>query len=613
MTNTSCPAPEQLRALVSGELTGELGEALAWHLADCAACARAAEALRAEGVPAADPSAAARTDQAIPADPSGAATVAPEARHAATDETVSGVPPATESFDFLAPPQGPGELGRLGSYRVLKVLGRGGMGVVFHAEDVVLGRQVALKAMLPELANRPGARERFLREARAAATIEHDHIVTIFQVDESRGVPYIAMPLLRGCSLEDWLRGREGQPLPLPLTLKLGREVARGLAAAHARGLIHRDIKPANIFMQSGDRASCPPPGSSLGAASAALTPPLADPTASRVKILDFGLARSSSGDKNLTQSGVILGTPAYMAPEQARSGGKIDARADLFSLGVVLYRLCTGRLPFVGEDMMGTLMALAMDDPPPPRALNPAIPAALSGLVMRLLQKDPRQRPGSADEVVEAIEALEGAPPGAPPAEPAAPDLPEALPHPDPVAYELAAYPPARPTPPPMPRFDDDEEEPAPRRRRRDVEADKVEPAPRRPRREVEEEEDEEPAPRRKRRDVEEGEDDLDLRLPKREETGLSVTSMVLGIVGASVGVVGLCCCGMLGTPIPFVCGTGAIVLGVMGMSRGGRTQAQVGIALGAVAVVLVLVFFAVTLLGMGAGLIGGGFKGRF
>jgi hypothetical protein len=268
---------------------------------------------------------------------------------------------------------------------VLKVLGRGGMGVVFLGEDVRLGRSIALKVMLPEMAQRPEARERFLREAKAAAAIEHDHIVAIYQVDEDHGIPYIAMPLLKGMSMEDWLRrkeqGQDPEPIRVGQILKLGREIARGLAAAHARGLIHRDIKPANIWLDA-----------SAGG---------------RAKILDFGLARPTSGDQALTQTGMILGTPAYMAPEQARSG-KVDARADLFSLGVILYRLATGVQPFQTGDMMSTLMALATKHPDPPLQLNPELPPALSDLIMKLLEKDPAHRMASGSEVAKAIHGIE-------------------------------------------------------------------------------------------------------------------------------------------------------------------------------------------------------------
>jgi serine/threonine protein kinase/Leucine-rich repeat (LRR) protein len=293
-----------------------------------------------------------------------------------------------ESFGFLNPPQNPEELGRLGPYRVLKVLGHGGMGMVFLAEDPRLKRTVALKVMLPEVAKKETARERFLREARATAAIEHDHIITIYQVDEDRGVPYLAMPLLKGMSLENYLRKKcKDEPalgpggLTLGQILKLAREIAKGLAAAYERGLIHRDIKPANIWL---------------------------DATAGgRVKILDFGLARPTETDSTITQSGMIVGTPAYMAPEQA-AGQKIDGRADLFSLGVVLYRLCAGRLPWKGETAMATLMAVATEEATPLSELNPRLPPKLADLVTRLLAKKPEDRPKSAKAVVEEVVILE-------------------------------------------------------------------------------------------------------------------------------------------------------------------------------------------------------------
>src|SRR5262249_3113943 len=163
---------------------------------------------------------------------------------------------------FLAPPEAGDELGRLGKYRILKILGRGGMGVVYQAEDPVLKRAVAIKAMLPNLADSASANQRFLREARALAAVEHDHIVRIYQVDEDRGIPFLAMEFLKGAPLEERLK--RGEELPIRETLRVGREVAEALAAAHAAGLIHRDIKPSNIWL--GQRKN-------------------------RVKILDFGPA----------------------------------------------------------------------------------------------------------------------------------------------------------------------------------------------------------------------------------------------------------------------------------------------------------------------------------
>ena len=280
--------------------------------------------------------------------------------------------------DFLAPPEADDELGRLGKYRILKILGHGGMGVVFLGEDPKLGRKVAIKAMLPHLAQSKSSQQRFLREAKTAATLEHDHIVPIFQVDEDRGAPYIVMPFLKGEPLDERLKRAE--PIPLAEMLRIGREISEGLGAAHTTGLVHRDIKPANIWLEA---------------------------PKNRVKILDFGLARAVSEDSGLTQQGAIIGTPAYMAPEQGR-GDPVDARCDLFSLGVVMYRVCTGKQPFHGKDTVSTLMAVAMTEPDPPAKINMELPIELSDLVMKLLEKDPEKRIASANEVVEALQGIE-------------------------------------------------------------------------------------------------------------------------------------------------------------------------------------------------------------
>ncbi len=286
--------------------------------------------------------------------------------------------PVKEWTEFLHPPQQPDEIGRLGPYRVLRVLGQGGMGVVFQAEDPGLRRPVALKVMLPALAVSATARERFFREARAAAAFQHPHVVTIYQVGEDRGVPFLAMQFLEGESLDERLR-RMGK-LPLAEVLRIGREMALGLACAHAKGLIHRDVKPANIWLE-GRQGS--------------------------VKILDFGLARTLTDDAHLTQSGTIVGTPAYMAPEQAE-GAAVTHRADLFSLGCVLYRLCLGQPPFRGNSALAILSALAHQTPPAPASVDPEVPAEVSALIEQLMRKDPKQRPVSAAAVAEILQGLQ-------------------------------------------------------------------------------------------------------------------------------------------------------------------------------------------------------------
>ncbi|MFO0881757.1 MAG: serine/threonine-protein kinase [Gemmataceae bacterium] len=304
----------------------------------------------------------------------------------------------SEDLSFLAPPQQPDELGRLGGYRVLRELGRGGMGVVLQAEDTQLKRLVALKVMLPHVAAKPAHRQRFLREAQAAAKLEHDHVVNIYQVGEDRGVPFIAMPFLKGESLDSCLQ-REG-PLPWNEVVRIGRETAEALQAAHEAGLIHRDIKPSNLWLEGNRR---------------------------RVKVLDFGLARLQTSDVQLTNSGAVLGTPAYMSPEQAR-GEELDGRADLFSLGCVLHRAATGRVAFSGEHIMAVLMAIATHHPPTLDQLRSDAPAGLTTLVTRLLAKSRDDRPASAAEVAQELATIEQTLRGSasatttPPASPVAP-----------------------------------------------------------------------------------------------------------------------------------------------------------------------------------------------
>jgi len=262
---------------------------------------------------------------------------------------------------------------RLGQYQLLRPLGAGGMGIVYEAEDEWLHRRVALKILRTDLPAEQVARERFLREARAMAAIESDHVVTVFNVGDVRGRPYMAMPLLTGESLEARL-DRERLLSPAEAA-RIGREVALGLTAAHARGLVHRDIKPGNIWLEAGT---------------------------GRVKLLDFGLAlvRDSS---HLTHSGLVIGTPAYMSPEQVRAE-PLDGGSDLFSLGVTLYLALTGERPFAGTDALAVLRSLELHFPARVNVKRPDVPAALSNLVMELLAKDRKDRPSSAAVVAERL-----------------------------------------------------------------------------------------------------------------------------------------------------------------------------------------------------------------
>jgi serine/threonine protein kinase/CubicO group peptidase (beta-lactamase class C family) len=374
-------------------LSAAESESLASHIEQCQPCAARLLELAAQGAQPSDPFAQ-DTFLALAENPSICSLV--ERLRARNADSLTLVQTTTASHSasllaagtplgLLAPPEAPDELGRLAHYRIVRVLGQGGMGVVFQAEDTQLCRPVALKVMQPSAAADPISRDRFLREARATAALEHDHIIAIYQVGQDRGAPYLAMQLLQGMPLDQWLHQWEEastpQSVPLPEVLRIGREIAAGLAAAHARGLVHRDIKPANIWLESG--------------------------RGNRVKILDFGLARGLSDNVNLTQSGVIVGTPAYMAPEQAR-GEAVDYRADLFSLGCILYQLCTGQRPFQAPTTIALLLAVVEATPKPVLSFNPRVPPALVDLIVRLLAKQPADRPDSAQAVVETLQAVE-------------------------------------------------------------------------------------------------------------------------------------------------------------------------------------------------------------
>lgn len=285
-------------------------------------------------------------------------------------------PTKDHQLSFLRPAQSSDELGRLGHYRIVRILGEGGMGLVFQAEDLSLGRSVALKVIRPEILDGK-TKERFLLEAQAAAQIDHERVITIYQVGEDNDVPFVAMRLLQGESLKERL-DRE-KILEISDTVRIGQEIAEGLLAAHGKGLIHRDIKPSNIWLEG---------------------------TKGNVKLLDFGLVKRGGSATGLTKTGTVLGTPAYMAPEQS-ANRNVDQRADLFSLGCILYECCTGQRPFRGEDLLSLLSAIANETPEPIAALNPHVPSSLVSLIERLLAKQPEQRPENAQIVLVALEMV--------------------------------------------------------------------------------------------------------------------------------------------------------------------------------------------------------------
>ncbi|HLW67657.1 MAG TPA: protein kinase [Gemmataceae bacterium] len=373
MSLPSCPDPTQLRKLLDGNLAPEEQAVLSQHVDACPRCQAALEQMSAgreswndiarqlaEPQEAAEPGLVNAINQ-LEAEADRSETTAEPAAH------------ADAKLEFLDPPQKPGEIGRFGDYEILELVGRGGMGIVLKAFDPELRRIVAIKVMSPLLANTATARARFRREAQAAAAVTHDHIVTIHAVKEAKGLPYLVMQYIAGRSLQQ--RIDDCGAMELKEILRIGMQAASGLAAAHAQGLVHRDIKPANILLENGIE---------------------------RVKITDFGLARATD-DARVTQSGIVTGTPQYMSPEQA-SGKSVDHRADLFSLGGVLYAMCTGYAPFRASSSMAVLKKVCDETPRPVQQLNSEIPDWLVAIVEKLMAKNPNDRFQSAQEVASLL-----------------------------------------------------------------------------------------------------------------------------------------------------------------------------------------------------------------
>ncbi len=348
MPDTPCPTDDTFRELLEGTLDPLAASTLDEHVTACPECER-----RLAGI---QPSAAGFVvwQGMLDAPPDGGLTRVVEL----TPETPTGIR-------------------RFGKYQIEGELGRGGMGVVYRALDTRLQRPVALKVMLQSVTASAAARERFVQEARSAAAIRSEHVVTTFEADEIAGTSYIAFELLQGRSLAVVLAA-DPRP-PLAEVVRVLSHVARGLDAAHRLGFVHRDIKPSNLWV-------CEPDGP--------------------VKVLDFGLTRPPRSADGLTGAGVVLGTPGYLAPEQAR-GEPTDARADLFSLGVTAYQMLTGRMPFPGETAAAMLMALAHANPAPVHDHRPDCPPALATLVHAILSNDPAGRPATAAEVADRLDVM--------------------------------------------------------------------------------------------------------------------------------------------------------------------------------------------------------------
>jgi WD40 repeat protein len=387
MPTLPCPSPADLEQFLLGALDDTASQRLETHLASCHDCGK-----QAASIPAKDEVveaiqslhgthlSATSTLADVPADLVRLLVPHYQRVTALLDETIAPVAnaglaetivPARAATVIDSPKD------KLGPYEIRGILGSGGMGTVLHAFDPLLKRSVAIKVIQPKYLADAAMQERLVKEAQAAAAVEHENIVSIFAVEAHNGAPCILMPLLKGVSLKQRLDETPGL-LPVNELLRVAREMTPGLAAAHASGLIHRDLKPANIWLEA---------------------------PRERVKILDFGLA-IASGDESARLEG-ISGTPGFLAPEQARRL-PLDQRTDLFSLGCVLYLMATGRVPFHGEKSLRVLWTVLAEPPPPAIQFNPQLPPELSDLIDRMLAQDPAERPASCAVVLETIDAIE-------------------------------------------------------------------------------------------------------------------------------------------------------------------------------------------------------------
>jgi hypothetical protein len=390
-----CPSEEQLRQFLDSELVGDQSAAVETHVEACPACQAAMvrfcsdapgidwRLLRAPGpapMPESTVDLVCRLEQIPPVDsePDGEEDSGP--------------------IVFSGPPTDRGPLGRLDSLHIRRELGRGRFGVVYEAIDE-LDRQVAVKVLKPHLAADPRERARFEREARKAAAVRHDHIVAVYRVGQAEGsaLPYLVMEYLEGETLAARLR-RAGA-LPPREAAAIVRQAALGLAAAHARRLVHRDVKPSNILLEDGGVVS----GGVVSGAADDHPPLTTHHSPLRAKIADFGLARATEGGSAASQSEAMVGSPAYMSPEQVAAPGKVDGRSDIYSLGVVLYEALTGVRPFRGSPHL-VLQQVVHAPPRPPRRINDKIPRDLETICLKCLEKEPGKRYANAEALVDDL-----------------------------------------------------------------------------------------------------------------------------------------------------------------------------------------------------------------
>jgi WD40 repeat protein/tetratricopeptide (TPR) repeat protein len=400
------PDAGRLRAFASGRLEGAELATIAQHIEQCPHCCAALE----EQGGAAEDHFVLRVAEALSGvqpglsgtpEPTwrGPGAAAPGGPGTGPPPTLSpGRRPAGPAVDTLAPPSVPG-------YEVLGELGRGGMGVVYKARQLSLNRLVALKVLLAGAHATAEDLARFHAEAETAARLRHPAIITVYEVGAHAGLPYCAMELVEGGSLAAHIRG---QSQPPRAAAALVAAVARGTHAAHQAGILHRDLKPSNILLQKPEGVARGPGGTGTFTSSARLlTPEL------RPKIADFGLAKWLSGDGALTQTGMVAGTPSYMAPEQARGEREqIGVRADVYALGAILYELLTGRPPFQAPTPMETLQQVCEAEAVPPRRLQPGVPRDLETVCLKCLHKAPARRYADAAELADDLQRfLDGVP----------------------------------------------------------------------------------------------------------------------------------------------------------------------------------------------------------
>ena len=364
----------KLDAMLLGGLSTEEEAAVESHLSQCSSCAEEIQLAAVPGTSWDEAQSMLALDEF-----DGLPSVSSHTSLFPVDMSVSDCTPTTDLLareiqGWLDPTDDPQMLGRFAGYEIVAIIGHGGMGIVLKGFERSLNRYVAVKVLAPRLASSGSARQRFSREAQAAAAVLHENVVAIHRVDEFHGLPFLVMPYVAGISLQK--RIDDEGPLRTTAVLRIGAQIAAGLAAAHQQGLVHRDIKPGNILLDKG---------------------------VERVTITDFGLARAMD-DATVTRTGVIAGTPQYMSPEQAQAK-PLDARSDLFSLGSVLYAICTGRPPFRAENAHAVMRRIIDEVPTPIRDVNPEMPGWLCQIINTLMAKQADDRFESASEVAELLE----------------------------------------------------------------------------------------------------------------------------------------------------------------------------------------------------------------